>query len=79
MTVETKNEDGMSVDSDKVNPSAQEQADKPKHEKIDRITALQDAIGKPRTELRVVLSAFMSCWISNLFLQKHLLLINSDR
>jgi hypothetical protein len=51
MTVETKTEDLPPADSDKVTPSATEQPDKPKHEKIDRITALQEGIGKARIEL----------------------------
>jgi hypothetical protein len=51
MTVETKTEDLPPANSDKITPSATEQPDQLKHEKIDRITALQEGIGKAQIEL----------------------------
>ena len=66
MTVETKTEDLPPADSDKVTPSATEQPEKPKHEKIDRITALQDGIGKARIELSfcafILIVEFLTCF-----------------
>ena len=46
MMVDSRPEDTPAADGKQMTPSVSGLAGKPKHEKIDRITALQDGIGK---------------------------------